>query len=345
MSNAKELIELVHQQKDRFSKLDKANGSLLDFQQECLFARQQILKNDYTLKVAGQNPNSLQGAILNVAAIGISLNPANQHAYLVPRDGQICLDISYRGLVKLATDSGAIKWAKVELVYENDHFAWLGPAQQPEHRADPFSDRGALKGGYCIAKLPDGEILTEVMKVEEINKVRDTSKAFQNNRGPWVDWYEEMAKKTVLKRAYKSWPQTPNRQRMDQAVDVLHETEGTAYTLEQQAEFMGYIRSEDALGLVAMSRKVPQNVWIALFNSFERGQKTAGKDQARKLERRGHEMLDEYANALAARADEQDAPGAQELLAELTEDQREMVLERVPEEQQEFSRNAMMEAA
>ena len=39
-SNAKELIEMVHQQKDRFTKLDTANGHLLDFAQECLFARQ-----------------------------------------------------------------------------------------------------------------------------------------------------------------------------------------------------------------------------------------------------------------------------------------------------------------
>lgn len=345
MSNAKQLIELVHEQQDRFTKLDKANGNLLDFAQECLFARQQILKNDYTLKVAGNNPNSLQAAILNVAAIGISLNPANAHAYLVPRDGQICLDVSFRGLVKLATDSGAIKWAKVELVYENDEFVWLGPAQQPEHRADPFSDRGTLKGGYCIAKLPDGEMLVEVMKVEEINKVRDTSKAFQNNKGPWVDWPEEMAKKTIIKRAYKSWPQTPNRQRMDEAVSVLHETEGTAYTLEQQAEFMGYVQSDDALGLYTMSRRTPQHVWTALFNSFEHGQKTSGKQKVRDLENKGLAIITEYAESLAGRAEDQDAPGAQELLAELSEEQREIVLERLPEEQQDFIRNSMTEAA
>lgn len=345
MSNAKQLIEMVHEQRDRFAALDKANGGLLDFKRECLFARQQLLKNDYTLKVAGNNPNSLQAAILNVAAIGISLNPANQHAYLVPRDGAICLDISYRGLVKLATDSGAIKWAKVELVYENDDFAWLGPAHQPEHRADPFSDRGALKGGYCIAKLPDGEILTEVMKVEEINKIRDTSKAFQNNKGPWVDWYSEMCKKTVLKRAYKSWPQTPNRQRMDQAVEVLHQTEGMAYTLEQQAEFMGYVQSEDALGLYAMSRRTPQNVWIALFNSFKHGHKTAGKEKVRELEKRGYQQVLAYADSLTERAEQDDAPGAQELLAELTEEQRDLVLANVPEETHGFIQNAIQEAA
>lgn len=148
MSNtqaAKGALDLIKKQEARFLEMDAANGKLLDFTQECLFARQQILKNDFTLKVASQNGNSLQAAILNVAAIGISLNPASQHAYLVPRDGAICLDISYRGLVKLATDSGAIKWAKVELVYENDTFSWNGPAEAPTHNADPFSERGAIK--------------------------------------------------------------------------------------------------------------------------------------------------------------------------------------------------------
>jgi recombination protein RecT len=197
-------INLVKQQEPKFRQLDKANGNLLDFERECLFARQQLLKNDFTLKIAASNPNSLQGAILNVAAIGISLNPAQQHAYLVPRDGAICLDISFRGLTYLATESGAIKWAKVELVYEADTFAWRGPAEMPLHEADPFSERGEIKGGYCIAKLPDDSVMVEVMPVAEIYKIRNTSKAYQAKKGPWFDYEEEMMKKTILKRASKS---------------------------------------------------------------------------------------------------------------------------------------------
>lgn len=345
MRNARELIELVHEQKDRFSKLDKANGHLLDFTQECLFARQQLLKNEYTLKVAGENPNSLQAAILNVAAIGISLNPANQHAYLVPRDGQICLDISYRGLVKLATDSGAIKWAKVELVYENDDFSWCGPAEAPEHRADPFSDRGALKGGYCIAKLPDGDILVEVMPIEEINKIRDTSKAYQNKKGPWINWYEEMAKKTVLKRAYKSWPQTPNRQRMDVAMEALNQSEGMAFTIDEHAEFMQLLRNEDALGLYLFRYRVGDHKWMALQGSFDKGEKVKNKDRLVELSKQGFNLFNQYIQSLKDAANNDDSSAAQELLAELKEGERDAILAACDEETHAFLQSNELEAA
>jgi len=94
----------------------KQNTFGLKFESECLFARQQVTAKSSTMQAAQKAPESLKSAILNVAAVGISLNPATAHAYLVPRDNRICLDIAYRGLVKLATDSGAIEWAKAVLV-------------------------------------------------------------------------------------------------------------------------------------------------------------------------------------------------------------------------------------
>ena len=315
--DAKALIQLVHEQKPRFTELDKANGHLLDFTQECLFARQQLLKNRYTLEVAAVNPNSLQAAILSIAAIGISLNPANQHAYLVPRDGAICLDISFQGLKKLATDSGAILWAKVELVYENDTFKWRGPAEAPMHEADPFDGRGAMKGGYCLAKLPDGTILTEVMPVAEINKIRDTSKAFQKKSGPWVNYYEEMAKKTIIKRAYKSWPQTGDRRRLDSAVESLHQSEGTRYTIDHQARYMEALEGGKALEFFCLREEVGTDTWCALFNSFPKGEKTRQKQVSRELEAKGEQIISEYRDALTQACEGDDHGAAQEILEEL----------------------------
>lgn len=244
MSN--QVMQIIAAQEEQFLTLNRANNELLSYEKECTFARQQLEKNDFSMKTAGSNQKSLQAAILNVAAIGISLNPAKQHAYLVPRKGAICLDISFQGLRKIATDSGAILWAKVELVYENDTFKWTGPVGAPVHEADPFSnDRGQLIGGYCLAKLPSGEYMTETMKVEEINKVRDTSKASKD--GPWVNWYDEMAKKTILKRAFKQWPQTASnntgRERLEAVILASHDAEGLddqSTTKPQQAERQNY---------------------------------------------------------------------------------------------------------
>lgn len=342
--SAKDVILYVRKQQDKFLSLNEANGRLLDFEQECLFARQQILKNDYTVKVAGENPQSLQAAILNVAAIGISLNPATAHAYLVPRDGAICLDISFRGLVALACDAGAIKWAKTELVYENDKFAWAGPSTPPIHEADPFSDRGELKGGYCLAKMPDGDYMVEVMSAEEIHKIRDTSKAYQKKSGPWINYPDEMAKKTITKRASKSWPQTGNRLRLDRAVEVLHESEGTAFTIDQHAEYMKLIHDEDALGLYAFVSRMPEQIAFALFNSFEKGQKTAMKDKARKLEVEGARLFREYKEQLADAFTKEDPNAAEELLAEMSEANRDFILKHLPEDVVAFI-HAVQEAA
>src|SRR3546814_4153463 len=95
--------------------------------------------------------------MINVASTGLTLNPAHGHAYLVPRDGAIVLDISYKGLIKIATDTGSVLWARAECVYGKDTFRYHGPAAMPEHEADPFSERGEIVGAYCIAKTPRSE--------------------------------------------------------------------------------------------------------------------------------------------------------------------------------------------
>lgn len=329
------LIELVKKQEGKFTELAHNAGDAVTFAQECLFARQQLLKNDFTLKTAAKNPNSLQAAVLNVAAIGISLNPASSHAYLVPRDGAICLDVSFKGLVKLATDCGAIKYAKAELVYDNDSFEWCGPTTPPIHRADPFGDRGQLKGGYCLAKMPDGEYMVEVMSAAEINKVRDTSKAFKAGKGPWVDWYGEMAKKTIIKRAYKSWPQTEGRGRLDKAVEVLNEHEGMAYTIEEHGEYLKHLREGNALSFYLLRRSLEDHVWIALYNSGEPGQKVKLKEQAAELEKEGIAQFNAIKDGIVEAVDAKDATALQEIIEELTESELAGVLPELGDQYQQ----------
>ena len=337
MSN--QVMQVIAAQKERFLTLNRANDDLLSYEQECIFAKQQLEKNDFSMKTAGNNQRSLQGAILNVAAIGISLNPAKQHAYLVPRSGAICLDISFQGLRKIATDSGAINWAKVELVYKNDTFKWTGPVTVPVHEADPFSkDRGELIGGYCLAKLPSGEFMVEVMKVDEINKVRDTSKASKN--GPWVNWYDEMAKKTILKRAFKQWPQTTNdqigRARLETAISASHEAEGTAYSLEEHAEYMNLFNAGGGLEFYLMRRRTDEDVWNALYNSFEKGFKVKNKEIADNLEKEGIAIIQDYASQIIEGSACDDKSSIEELVLELSEQELTLVVENLGTEEIEL---------
>ena len=187
----------------------------MNFEREAGFALQVIGGNDYALKVAMNNRQSVVNAVTNVAAIGISLNPALKLAYLVPRDGKICLDISYMGLVHIAIDSGSIKWAQAEVVHKGDTFKRLGYDRPPQHEYDAFdTERGEVRGVYVVAKTIDGDYLTTTMNVDDVNDIRDRSSAWKawiekKRSCPWVTDWSEMAKKTVIKRAYKSWPKTP----------------------------------------------------------------------------------------------------------------------------------------
>ncbi|MDU4001399.1 recombinase RecT [Pluralibacter gergoviae] len=215
MSN---IVEFVQQQEPLFC------GALTDqsvtWAKESQFAIQCFQRNDALAKAALGNPVSAQNAIINVAAIGITLNPASKLAYLVPRDGMICLDISYMGLLHLAQSTGAIKWGQCKLVHENDTYESNGLDSAPTHKYNAFGDRGSVVGGYCTVKTADGDYLTEEMSLSDIEAVKATSKA-QN--GPWKKFWSEMARKTIVKRASKYWPKS---QRLDNAIHLLNEDEG-----------------------------------------------------------------------------------------------------------------------
>ena len=215
----------------KFSEIAQAEGNLVTYQKEAMFAMQTIQSNNYLQGVPTQ---SIQNAVINVASIGLSLNPALSFAYLVPRDGKCCLDISYKGMVKLATDTGSIQWAKAELVRENDDFKMISMDQVPLHEFNRFAaeaDRGEIIGGYCVAKLADGTYMIETMSREELDKVKDSSKA-KSAKSPWQTWYGEMAKKTIIKRASKSWPKTSPR--LAEAIQVVNEHEGLDLTGEAE---------------------------------------------------------------------------------------------------------------
>jgi recombination protein RecT len=163
MSNIVAIKDEIYALRDTFQA--RLSNNSLSFEVEAGFAVQQMEANDYLLSVAMGNRQSVINAVTNVAAIGISLNPARKQAYLVPRDKKVCLDISYIGLIDLATQSGSIVWAKSELVYESDQFQMGEPGTLPTHKFNPFgTDRGDVIGAYVVVKTPGGEDLCDAMK-------------------------------------------------------------------------------------------------------------------------------------------------------------------------------------
>lgn len=203
----------------------------ISFEREAGFAIQQLSRNDYTMNMAMNNRQSVYDAVVNIAAIGISLNPAKKQAYLVPRDGRICLDVSYMGLMDLAQATGSVKWAQAALVHEADTFTLNGLDKPPTHVFNPFGkDRGDVVGVYCTIKTAEGDYLTHTMTYGECIAIRDRSQAWKSfkagkakSAGPWGTDESEMVKKTCVKQAYKYWPKT---ERLETAIHHLNTESG-----------------------------------------------------------------------------------------------------------------------
>lgn len=237
MSNALTIISGdIESVRDKFNAI---TGDQVTFEKEAGFAVQVLGGNEYALKVAMQNRNSVVAAVQNIAAIGISLNPALKQAYLVPRDGRICLDISYMGLMDLAMQSGSIRWAQCGLVYSGDDFALMGLDKQPVHKFNPFSKtRGDLVGVYCTVKTIDGDYLTHAMAIEDVFAIRDKSQAwmaFQSKKTRsciWLDHEGEMVKKTCVKQAYKYWPKGEKSGKLENAIHYLNTQAGEGIAQE-----------------------------------------------------------------------------------------------------------------
>ena len=203
------------------------------FNREINFAFQ-ILRGNTTLQKC--NPDTIKNAISNIALTGATLNPALQQAFLIPRSIRIdgkkvmscCLDFSYRGLIKIATDTGSVThWDAVE-VFEGDEFGIIQGSENPHvHHIPKFprDPNAPLIAVYSRATLHNKEKSFLVMEKYEIDDTRNTSQC--PDSPAWKNQYGQMAKKTVMKRHYKTLPQTD---RMSEAIQVINDHEGFEVT-------------------------------------------------------------------------------------------------------------------
>jgi recombination protein RecT len=228
------LVRLIDAEEARFNAVS-CHAPGIQFASEKGFALQILGANDYLARIAVNNPDSLRNAVVNTAAIGISLNPASKQAYLVPRKGAVCLDISYMGMMHIAQQCGAIQWGQAVVVRKLDTFELQPIGQAPIHKYDPFAtDRGDIIGCYVVVKTDTGDFLTTAIPIAKIYDVRDRSEAWKtyvkdkSKKCPWVTDEEEMIKKTVVKNASKYWPR---RERLDQAVHYMNTDGGEGLAL------------------------------------------------------------------------------------------------------------------
>lgn len=234
VENIKQIVKMVQPQFEELAKIHNA----VNYKKEASFALQILDSNEYLLGIALANQDSLKRAIVNVAAMGLTLNPLLKLAYLIPRKKEVILDPSYLGLLHLAQEAGAIKWALAEIVREKDEYQYQGMGREPIHKFNPFGDRGEIIGAYCLAKTHDDEFILTQMNNDEILSIRERSESYKSGKSsPWKTDTNEMIKKTLIRRASKSWPKTSTKDtRFAQAIDVTNELDFNPSTQIPPAE-------------------------------------------------------------------------------------------------------------
>jgi recombination protein RecT len=162
-------------------------------------------------KLASCTPASFLGAMMSAAQLGLEPNTPLGQAYILPYQNKGTLEaqfqIGYKGLIDLAYRSGEVEVIQSHVVYENDEFECEYGINTKLSHKPAMSNRGNPVKVYAIFRTKSGGYGFEVMSMDDVKAhAAKYSKAYNSNFSPWKTNFEEMAKKTVLKRVLKYAP-------------------------------------------------------------------------------------------------------------------------------------------
>jgi len=162
-------------------------------------------------KLASCTPGSFLGAMMTSAQLGLEVNTPLGQAYVLPYNNKGVMEaqfqLGYKGLIDLAYRSGEVESIQAHVVYENDEFSCEYGLEPKLVHKPADSNRGEPVKVYAVFKTKSGGFGYEVMSMEDVKKhAAKYSKAYNSAFSPWKTSFEEMAKKTVLKRVLKYAP-------------------------------------------------------------------------------------------------------------------------------------------
>lgn len=175
------------------------------------FARMVLTAMSNTPKLASCTPKSFLGAMMQAAQLGLEPNTPLGEAYLIPFMNHGTLEcqfqVGYKGMISLAHRSGL--YVQAHEVHENDEFD-VEYGLEPKLVHKPvFKDRGPVIAYYGLWKDKDGISGFEIMSKEDVEAhARKYSQSYGKGFSPWKSNFDEMAKKTVIKKALKYAPLT-----------------------------------------------------------------------------------------------------------------------------------------
>lgn len=175
-----------------------------------------------TPKLLDCDPTSLAGAIITCSQLGLEPDPVLGHVHLVPfrnrRRGttEVVVIPGYKGLMKLARNSGEVATIDAHAVYSRDVFKYAYGLKPLLHHV-PY--QGTDKPGepthyYAVAIMKGGAGQFIVMTKAQVEAHRDR---FAKNGGdadsPWQTDFDAMGKKTCIRDLAKYLPASVELQR------------------------------------------------------------------------------------------------------------------------------------
>lgn len=154
-------------------------------------------------------PESFMGAMMQAAQLGVEPNTPLGQAYLIPYRNHGRLECQFnlgaKGMLDMAYRSGDVTDVYAHEVHENDIFEYeLGLTPKLVHKP-VMKNRGPVIAYYAVFHTKNGGYGFQVMSKDDVEAfAKKASKSF--NSGPWQTYFDEMAKKTVLKKALKYAP-------------------------------------------------------------------------------------------------------------------------------------------
>ena len=169
------------------------------------------------------NRQSLFQSVTSAAQLGLLPDKQLGECYFVPYKGRVQMIPGYRGLVKLARQAGELSSIEAEIIGQNDEVEYILGDESKLTVKPAWGDRGKPVAVYAVAKFKDGGYQRVVMTVDQVEAIRKASPS--GNSPAWKTSWEEMAKKTCVRRLLKMVP--------------LSAEAATGVTISEQVEELG----------------------------------------------------------------------------------------------------------
>lgn len=141
-----------------------------------------------------------QFALFVQTCVNSELNPFLNHIYCIVYGGKMSIQVSVEGVLHLARQKNGYKGIDVQTVHENDEFE-ADRSQEGEwiiRKHQVKFPRGKVIGCYAVAQREGFKDVVVMMETDEVIHMKNGT-----NKHMWNNWFNDMFKKHVMKRAAK----------------------------------------------------------------------------------------------------------------------------------------------